>query len=128
MNTVGERLKAKRKSLNLSQEQVSEQIGIKKSSLSRIENGETDPSMSTLIGLSQFFNVSADWILFGTDSGPSHQGPEITDPEMHTFLIKIRNAWLKGDTAEQGWIKVQLRKAFPEIYKELKQKFNNTTD
>ena len=47
--TIGERIKALRKALNLSAEKFGEQIGITKSSVSRMENGINEPSDATIM-------------------------------------------------------------------------------
>ena len=48
---IGELLKEERKEANLTQEQLANKIGAKKSYISRIENGKTDIQLSTLYKL-----------------------------------------------------------------------------
>lgn len=48
---IGEQLKEERKLLKLTQEQLADKIGAKKSYISRIENGRTDIQLSTLYRL-----------------------------------------------------------------------------
>lgn len=50
---LGEQLKAERLKANLTQEQLAERIGTKKSYISRVENGRTDIQLSTLYKLFQ---------------------------------------------------------------------------
>ena len=57
-------LKASRKLL---QKQVAEGAGIPLRTYQRYENGEREPSASTLVALSDFFNVSTDYLLGRTD-------------------------------------------------------------
>ena len=45
---LGEQLKAERKKAGLTQEQLADKIGTKKSYISKIENGHTDIQLSTL--------------------------------------------------------------------------------
>ena len=45
---LGERLKEERKKAGLTQEQLAEKIGTKKTYISRVENGHADIQMSTL--------------------------------------------------------------------------------
>ncbi|WP_028298918.1 helix-turn-helix domain-containing protein [Olivibacter sitiensis] len=51
---IGELIKEERKSANLTQEQLAEKIGAKKSFISRIENGHSDIQLSTLYKLIEF--------------------------------------------------------------------------
>ncbi len=48
---IGEIIRAERKQANLTQEELAEKIGAKKSYISRIENGHTDIQLSTLYKL-----------------------------------------------------------------------------
>lgn len=48
---IGELIKEERKQANLTQEELAEKIGAKKSYISRIENGKTDIQLSTLYRL-----------------------------------------------------------------------------
>lgn len=60
---IGELIREERKQANLTQEELAEKIGAKKSYISRIENGKTDIQLSTLyklieIGLGRKINFS----------------------------------------------------------------------
>jgi ribosome-binding protein aMBF1 (putative translation factor) len=60
---IGEVIKEERRSAKLTQEQLAQRIGSKKSFISRIENGKTDIQLSTLyrlleIGLGKKVEVS----------------------------------------------------------------------
>lgn len=58
-------LKASRK---LMQKQVAEGSGIPLRTYQRYENGEREPSASTLVALADFFNVSTDYLLGRTNN------------------------------------------------------------
>jgi transcriptional regulator with XRE-family HTH domain len=124
MNTIASRIIWLRESNGLNQADFSEKVGVTQSNISRIENGTQKPSADTLVALSHFFGVTTDWILFG-DSSQDKKDEDfldvITDVELQKIFIKIREQWITGDDAERGWIKVQLRKAFPEIAEEIKK-------
>jgi transcriptional regulator with XRE-family HTH domain len=128
MQTIGDRLSQIRKQLGLSLTSVTGKIKIDKSNLSRIENNKHEPTSGTLAALAKLYGVSADWILFGENATLTGDIKEcdnflknIDDPEMIFFFMKLRDYWLKGDDAEKGWIKVQLRKAFPHIMEEIRK-------
>lgn len=50
---LGEQLKAERQKAGLTQQQLADRIGTKKSYISRVENGHTDIQLSTLYKLFQ---------------------------------------------------------------------------
>lgn len=62
---IGQRIKNKRKELNITQTQVYNELGISSGNLSGIENGKSLPSAAALIGLSRMFKCTTDYILFG---------------------------------------------------------------
>jgi transcriptional regulator with XRE-family HTH domain len=123
MDTIASRIIWLRESYGLNQADFSKKAGITQSNISRIENGTQKPSADTLIALSHFFGITTDWILFG-NSSPNNTNENlnvITDAELQKIFIKIRSQWIRGDDAERGWIKVQLRNAFPEIAEAIKK-------
>jgi len=81
---IANRIKERRKSLNYTQEQFAELIGITTSSYTRIENAFQKPALNTLIKISLNLKVSLDYIVFGNDS--SFTNPP-TDMEMLTTLL-----------------------------------------
>lgn len=60
-------LRKLRAEAGISGEELGKQIGLDKSSISRLEKGETTPKSSTLIALSNYFNVSTDYLMGRTD-------------------------------------------------------------
>ena len=65
METVGQRLRAIRKELNMTQEHLAQRLGIGKAALSMIETGKAGLSTRNKNILVQDFNVNTEWI----DSG-----------------------------------------------------------
>lgn len=62
MNEFGKRLKMLREAKDISLAKLAEDIGSTKSALSRYENGKMDPGLKVLIKISEYFNVSLDWL------------------------------------------------------------------
>lgn len=62
---LSRRIKAQRKYLGLTQEQVAEKVGITYSSYVKIENAFQCPSLSTLASISLTLNISLDKLVFG---------------------------------------------------------------
>lgn len=63
--TRGERIKEIRKSYNLTLEKFGERIGMKKSSVSQLENGINSVTEQTLKSICREFNVSEEWLRTG---------------------------------------------------------------
>lgn len=63
MNIFGGNIKYLRKKKNLTQEEASIKMEMKRSTLSGYENGVAQPSVNALIRFSAFFNVAIDTLL-----------------------------------------------------------------
>jgi transcriptional regulator with XRE-family HTH domain len=61
---LGNKIKALRKELNLSQDELAEKINIDGRQISRYENDKMNPSIDVLIKLADAFNISVDYLLF----------------------------------------------------------------
>lgn len=64
--TRGERVKLVRKELGLTLEKFGERIGMKKNSLSQIENGKNSLTEITIKSICREFHVSYMWLVNGT--------------------------------------------------------------
>ena len=67
MKIVGERLRALREGLNLSQAKIGELVGTTQSSINRYEKDVGDPPFSTLLWYADYFDVSMDYLFGRTD-------------------------------------------------------------
>lgn len=67
MNNIGERIKLLRLQRKITQEKLAKAIELHKSNISGLENGSYKPSAIAIIKLSQYFNVSTDWLLTGKE-------------------------------------------------------------
>ena len=47
----------------LSQEELAEKLNMTQRKISRMETGETEPSLEDIRTICRYFNVSADWLL-----------------------------------------------------------------
>lgn len=68
MSALVTRLDELKVSRKLLQKQVAEGSGIPLRTYRRYENGEREPSASTLIALADYFKVSTDYLLGRTDN------------------------------------------------------------
>lgn len=66
-------LKALRESKKITQSQLGEHIGAKKSAISLWESGKRQPDQETLVRLANFFGVTVDYLLGRNDPPPLTQ-------------------------------------------------------
>lgn len=60
---VGQRLRIRRKELQLTQDQVAEELGITRQTMSNWENGKSYPDIERIIRLSEIYALSLDELL-----------------------------------------------------------------
>lgn len=63
INVLGTRVKTLRKEMKLTQQALGAKVGLKKSSISEIENGNNAPSNEVLSKMTEVFGVTADYLL-----------------------------------------------------------------
>ncbi|MDF2820629.1 MAG: helix-turn-helix protein [Clostridiales bacterium] len=66
--TIGERIRKKRKDLNLTLKDLYNITNISAGNLSEIENGKYLPSITALLQLKNALNCSTDWLLTGVNN------------------------------------------------------------
>ncbi len=84
--TMKDRLKKLRKSKNLTQTELATSTGISLKTINTVENGKCDLSTEQLAILSDFFNVSIDYLVKGVES-------ERTISETEQEILEV----LRGD-------------------------------
>lgn len=92
MDSFAARLRASRKALGLSQEEVAKRVGIKQGSYSELERGKSKTSRH-LIQLAQVLNVDPHWLATGVEV-----------PEVDTQIVDA----LKGADLEIKAIVLQI--------------------
>lgn len=60
-------LKEIRKSRNLNQQKVALDLNISREALSHYENGRREPTLAMLVRMSEYFNVSIDYLITGKE-------------------------------------------------------------
>jgi transcriptional regulator with XRE-family HTH domain len=105
--SIGERIKSRRKELNITQVQIREATGISSGNMSGIESGKSLPSASALIELSKVLNCSIDWMLTG--NSPISESVILSNIE-EDLLTGFRE--LPEDDKDEliGILKMKLRK------------------
>lgn len=65
METIGDRIKEKRKELGLTQLELAEKLNVTDRAVSKWEQGEGDPSIAILPELAKIFDVTLDYLMTG---------------------------------------------------------------
>lgn len=60
-------LRLVRKERHLNQQKVAMDLNISRESLSHYENGKREPSLTLLVEMSRYFNVSIDYLITGQE-------------------------------------------------------------
>ena len=60
-------LKEIRKQRNLNQQKVAMDLNISREALSHYENGKREPSLTLLLKMSEYYNVSIDYLITGKE-------------------------------------------------------------
>lgn len=68
MESIGERIKARRKELQLTQTDIFEMCGIRSGALSRIENGTSVPSVILFYRIAEVLQCDMNWLITGVSS------------------------------------------------------------
>ena len=79
--TMGQRLAARRKLLNLSQEALAEQLDISRQAVSKWESDAAIPEIDKLIALSKLYHVSVGWLL-GVENQENPASDELTETQL----------------------------------------------
>jgi transcriptional regulator with XRE-family HTH domain len=95
IDNIGERFRALRTRLNLSQKDFSKETGISQSVIADIERGAKDPSRAVLLAIAQRYHVSLDWLLLGIE--PSKETGEIEKMRLEIETLKKENSVLEED-------------------------------
>lgn len=97
MATFTERLKELRKSKGITLEKLAEELGTAKSTLSRYENGLREPKKDFLEMLSEYFDVSVDYLLGGTNTKNNNNNNLIKEKDVEEILEDTMSEILSQD-------------------------------
>ena len=65
LKECGKRIQQFRKERGLTQEQLAEKLNVSQNTIAKIESGLRRPSIDFLLEISEFFNVSTNYLVFG---------------------------------------------------------------
>ena len=103
MQTIGSRIRYLRKKKGVTLSEAARATAISKSNISSFENDKSKPSIDALINLSNYFEVSSDWIIRGDDAIPKKEQNDQQTPTGSAVVEGRRPEYL--NSAELDLIK-----------------------
>lgn len=85
--TISERLKELRQSLNLTQREMAKDLNITAAALSKYESQVANPSINVLISIAKKYNVSVDWLLGLSDNHSTDKLKNYADILQNIFQL-----------------------------------------
>ncbi len=85
--TFGERLFELRKTKNVSQEEFAELLDVSRQSISKWENDKAYPEMTRLLFMSEYFDVSLDYLMRGTEDCASNEETTISYKAKNMLMV-----------------------------------------
>ncbi len=94
MSLISDNLKYLRKKISLTQEQMAQQIGIKRSLLGAYEEGRADPRISNLLKFAEIFSLSVDQLIgenlaTGNDMAPNEHSIQRAKSNLRVLSITV---------------------------------------
>lgn len=97
--TFGERLYELRKQKNISQEELAELLDVSRQSISKWENDKAYPEMTRLLFMSDYFEVSLDYLMRGVEK---HDNTEKTTSSYKAEnMLSVWNTFISNLTGPQ---------------------------
>ncbi len=85
--TFGERLYELRKSKNISQEELAELLDVSRQSISKWENDKAYPEMTRLLFMSEYFDVSLDYLMRGTEENENKEEVSVSYKAKNMLMV-----------------------------------------
>ncbi len=85
--TLADRIQQLRKQKGISQEELADRVGVSRQAVSKWESEQSMPDMDKIILLSDYFEVTTDYLLKGIEPVPPAAGPKEKKPDGRIFTI-----------------------------------------
>lgn len=92
MNNIGDKIKQKRKELDLTQIELGRKLNVSDRAVSKWEQGEGNPDISIIPDIAKVLGVSLDYLLLGKDEEPSITLDDMDVEKRLSLLIKKDDA------------------------------------
>lgn len=100
--SFGNRLYELRKSKNVSLEELAELLDVSRQSISKWENDKAYPEMTRLLFMSDYFGVSLDYLMRGTENVANAENKEKTSVTYQTRnLLTVWNNFISNLSGKQ---------------------------
>jgi len=87
LESLCERVKFKRESLQMNMNQLAKEIGFTPASITQLEKGvNNNPSLKLLKNLADYFKVSIDWLVYGKEDIVNREEYEKLDEFERKFI------------------------------------------
>ena len=97
--TFGERLYELRNKKNISQEDLAEVLDVSRQSISKWENDKAYPEMTRLLFMSEYFDVSLDYLMRGIDKEDNDE--KVTEKYKTKNILLVQNDFLSNLSKKQ---------------------------
>lgn len=97
--SFGERLYKLRSDKNISQEELAELLDVSRQSISKWENDKAYPEMTRLLFMSDYFDVSLDYLMRGLEDEESEKEDAVTYKSKN--LLAVWNNFVSNLSAKQ---------------------------
>ena len=89
--TLADRIQQLRKQKGISQEELADRVGVSRQAVSKWESEQSTPDMDKVILLSDYFEVTTDYLLKGIEPVPPAAGEKRADGRIFTIVATVLN-------------------------------------
>ena len=89
--TLADRIQQLRKQKGISQEELADRVGVSRQAVSKWESEQSTPDMDKVILLSDYFEVTTDYLLKGIEPAPPAAGEKRADGRIFTIVATVLN-------------------------------------
>lgn len=125
-NTLGSRISEYRKRLSITQDQLAEHMNVSPQAVSKWENDLSCPDISLLPQLADYFNVTIDDLLRGTNANEVRIVPQEQRKDFNKMILKMNVNSSNGDIVKIN-LPLPLIKTAIEIGMQMPQISGNET-
>ena len=104
--TMADRIQSLRKTKGISQEELADQIGVSRQAVSKWESEQSNPDLEKVILLSEYFEVTTDYLLKGIEPKPDSNIKNRHDARLYMLLGTAIN-FIGLTSALMVWIEQQ---------------------
>ena len=104
---IGERIRARREGLGIAQVDLADRIDVRPPTMWRYENGDTLPGPVAIQRLSEELQVSASWILHGTDDTHIERDDALGYPIVEQYIADMERAGTPVDARHAQKLRMQ---------------------